>query len=247
LSKFEKPKGSLMILGIMQPYFFPYLGYFSLIKYSDQFVLFDIPQFIRHGWIARNRILKSDGDPLYINVPLIKHHRNTNIRDIRINNTQKWGDKILAQLNIYKKKAPHYYSTLNFFTEIIDFQTDSIVELNYNTLTKTCAYLGIQTPISILSDLNLQLESASAPDDWALNISKALNAKIYCNPASGESIFDVTKYDDAGINLQFLDFQVTEYKQFLDQHTPALSVLDAMMFCSIDEIQSMIDNYTITS
>jgi small ligand-binding sensory domain FIST len=54
-----------MKLGIMQPYFMPYIGYFSLIKNVDEFILFDTPQFIRHGWIERNRILKSNGEPLY--------------------------------------------------------------------------------------------------------------------------------------------------------------------------------------
>lgn len=94
-----------MKLGIMQPYFFPYLGYFSLIKHTDRFILFDTVQFIRHGWIERNRILKPNEGWQYIQVPLIKDKgRDTVIKDVKIRNTENWQQKIIAQLQHYKKK-----------------------------------------------------------------------------------------------------------------------------------------------
>ena len=71
-----------MKLGIMQPYFAPYLGYISLIKHTDEFILFDTVQFIRHGWIERNRILKPGGGWQYIAIPLVKHSQKTLICDI---------------------------------------------------------------------------------------------------------------------------------------------------------------------
>ena len=94
-----------MKIAIMQPYFMPYIGYFSLIKHSDQFILFDTPQFIRHGWIERNRILKPNGEPLYIKVPLKKSPRETKINKLVINNSENWQNKIIAQLVPYKKKS----------------------------------------------------------------------------------------------------------------------------------------------
>jgi hypothetical protein len=119
-----------MKVAIMQPYFFPYLGYFSLIKHTDLFILFDTPQFIRHGWIERNRILKPDGEPLYIKASLKKHSRDTNINDIIINNSIDWKSKIIAQLVPYKKVAPNYWTVLKLLNEIFDFETTSIVEFN---------------------------------------------------------------------------------------------------------------------
>ncbi|MHA7865681.1 WbqC family protein [Flagellimonas marinaquae] len=89
----------------MQPYFFPYLGYFVLINQVDLFVLLDTVQFMRHKWIERNQILKANGEPLYIKVPLVKHRRNTNIEDIFIRNKEPWRNKIFAQLKPYKKKS----------------------------------------------------------------------------------------------------------------------------------------------
>src|SRR4030042_3246951 len=92
---FEEPKrGKCMKIGIMQPYFFPYLGYFSLIKHTERFVLLDSVQFIKHGWVKRNRILKPGSGWQYILVPLVKHNRDTKIKDIRIKNTLDWRNTI---------------------------------------------------------------------------------------------------------------------------------------------------------
>ncbi len=101
-----------MKVGIMQPYFFSYLGYFSLIKHSDRFILLDTVQFIRHGWIERNRVLKQNEGWFYIQVPLFKSERGTLIKDIRINNNINWKNKILSQLQIYKKIAPNYFQVI---------------------------------------------------------------------------------------------------------------------------------------
>src|SRR5665648_86327 len=99
-----------MKVGIMQPYFFPYLGYFSLIKNTEQFILFDPVQFIKHGWIERNRILKPQGDWQYISVPLVKHSRDTIIKDIQISNTNDWKQTIFAQLVHYKNEFTQIFA-----------------------------------------------------------------------------------------------------------------------------------------
>ena len=98
-----------MKLGIMQPYFFPYLGYFSLINYVDEFIIFDPVQYIRKGWINRNRVLKKGGGVKYINITVEKHCLGTLIKDIRLSTTQDWRNKILRNLDYYEKKAPYYY------------------------------------------------------------------------------------------------------------------------------------------
>jgi len=107
-----------MKLAIMQPYFFLYLGYFSLIKHTDKFILFDIVQFIRHGWIERNRILKPSEGWQYFRVPLQKHPRETKIKDILIDNDQAWKEIILAQLQHYKKSAPYYLNVIGILNKV---------------------------------------------------------------------------------------------------------------------------------
>lgn len=229
-------------IAIMQPYFFPYLGYFALIKHSDQFILFDTPQFIRHGWIERNQILKQDGTPMYIKVPLKKHSRDTIIKDIQINHNENWRSKIIAQLVPYKKRAPYYKEVVELLKNIFELDTDNIVEFNHHSLKEVCSYLNIETPITIWSEMNVEIEEATAPDEWALNICKALNVDEYYNPTGGMSFFDREKYTQAGVELSFLEYLPNEYKQFSDQFVPFLSIVDVMMYNDNEKINKMLNN-----
>jgi hypothetical protein len=114
----------------MQPYFFPYLGYFSLIQNTDKWIVFDEVQFIRHGWIERNRILKPGDGWQYISVPLEKHSRETLIKEIKIRNSEDWKGKILRQLEHYKKIAPYYSDVIEFLNIVFKIETTNIVKLN---------------------------------------------------------------------------------------------------------------------
>ncbi|MDO5438341.1 MAG: WbqC family protein [bacterium] len=235
-----------MKIGIMQPYFFPYIGYFSLIKNTDKFIIFDTPQFIRHGWIERNRILKQDGNWQYIAVPLMKHSQTTAIRDIVINNKENWKNKILAQLIHYKKKAPYYYKTIKLLNEIFEFETDSITDLNTHVLKKVCEHLEIDFNYEIFSRMNLQIEEVNAPDEWALNICKALgNIDEYWNPEGGTEFFDRTKYEKAGIKLYFQKMNIQPYLQGDSVKETGLSIIDVLMFNSKEEILEMMNNYEL--
>ena len=235
-----------MKLAIMQPYFLPYLGYFSLIKHTDEFILLDTVQFIRHGWIERNRILKPSDGWQYIMVPLKKHSRETIIKDIEINNEQQWKEKILAQLQHYKKQAPYFSNVIDILNEIFSKEYATIVDLNLASLKTVCNYLGINTPIGIFSQMNIEIEPANAPDEWALNICKALgNIDEYWNLSGGQSFFDRKKYENAGINLKFHSAILTEYDQKRNVFEPGLSIIDVMMFNSVEEINKMLDNYEL--
>ena len=235
-----------MKLAIMQPYFLPYLGYFSLIKHTDEFILLDTVQFIRHGWIERNRILKPSDGWQYIMVSLKKHSRETLIKDIEINNEQQWKEKILAQLQHYKKQAPYFSNVIDILNEIFSKEYATIVDLNLASLKTVCNYLGINTPIQVFSLMNIDIEPANAPDEWALNICKALgNVDEYWNPPGGQSFFDRKKYENAGINLKFHSAILTDYDQKRNVFEPWLSTIDVMMFNSEEEINKMLDNYEL--
>lgn len=236
-----------MKVAIMQPYFFPYLGYLSLLKHTDKFILFDTVQFIRHGWIERNRILKPDEGWQYIQVPLQKFSRETLIKDVKINNSTNWSDKIIAQLQHYKKKAPYYFQTIKLLKSIFENEYQDIVTLNHTALNTICNYLGINTPIEIFSKIDLFIEQVNAPDEWALNICKAVgNIDEYWNPPGGQSFFDKTKYDNADIKLKFHSINLIEYKQKDNKFEPGLSIIDVMMFNGAEEINLMLDKYELS-
>ena len=181
----------LVKLGIMQPYFFPYIGYFSLIKNVDSFILLDEVQFIRHGWIERNRILKPQEGWQYINIPLKKHSQKTLIKDIEIHYSLQWKKKFFAQLMHYKW-APYYREVVKLLEEIFDADFHSIVDINCYSLKHICQYIGIYTPITVFSNMNLCIKKVNAPDEWALNICKAIpEVTEYWNPPGGKSFFDI--------------------------------------------------------
>lgn len=234
-----------MKLAIMQPYFFPYLGYFSLIKVADEFILFDTPQYIRHGWIERNRILKLNGEPLYIKVPLHKHKRETAIKEIVINNNVKWQNKIKAQLQTYKKKAPYYQQVIALLDTIFEKEYTSIVDLNFNILEIICDFLEIKTPIKIWSKMDVEIDDVHAPDEWALNICKSLKADSYFNPVGGIDFFDRRKYINSGIEINFLQYKPEYYDQLGQEFVANLYILDVLMFNTKEEIQKMLQDYEL--
>lgn len=235
-----------MKVAIMQPYFAPYVGYMSLIKHSDQFILFDCVQFIRHGWIERNRILKQSGDWIYINVPLVKSPRETIIKDLLVNNNINWKLKIEAQLQPYKKIAPYYHKVIELIKTIFEQEYTSIVKLNQIFLEVICEYLGFPKKLEVFSEMDLNINIPTAADEWALNICKVLGNNItYINPIGGLEFFDRSKYEENNINIFFQKVKITSYDQKRETFEPALSIIDVLMFNSIYEINAMLDDYEL--
>lgn len=231
--------------GIMQPYFVPYIGYFSLIKNTDKWIILDTVQYIRHGWINRNRILKPSDDWQYITIPLEKHSRSALIKDIKIKENTDWRDKIFKQLEHYKKKAPFYKETIKLLKECFEHKTESIVDLNTHLLKKICEYLDIKFKYKIFSEMDLKIGEIKEPGDWALEISKALGASEYINPPGGEEIFNKKKFIKEKIELKFLKINLEEYDQRRNKFKPGLSIIDVMMFNDPRTINKFLDNYKL--
>jgi hypothetical protein len=235
-----------MKIAIMHPYFFPYLGYFSLIKNTDKFILLDSVQFIRHGWIERNRILKSDEGWLYIGVPLKKHKHDTLIKEIEINNEINWEGKIIAQLGYYKKIAPFYYKVIKLLETTFSNKYEKIVDLNKATLKMVCDYLGISNSIEVYSEMGLCIEPVTAPDEWALNICKAINGvEEYWNPEGGASIFDKRKFRLNNMTIKFLHQNLEVYNQKRGVFESGLSIIDIIMFNSPEVINEMLTKFEL--
>ncbi len=233
-------------VAIMQPYFFPYLGYFSLIKNTDEFILLDEVQFIRHGWIERNRILKQNEGWLYVKVALVKHEHKALIKDIKIDDNQDWKRLISAQLEVYKKVAPNYKAVIELLNQIFSRDFDNIVSLNQAALESICQYLNIDKPIKVFSKMNLTIESPKVSDEWALNICKALgDVTEYWNPPGGQDIFDKAKYDTAGIELKFQQVKLDAYDQKRQPFEPGLSIIDVLMFNSVEKVNDMLNNFEL--
>lgn len=230
-----------MRIGIMQPYFFPYLGYFSLIRQTDKWVLLDEVQYIRHGWIERNRILKPGEGWQYISVPLVKASRDTLIKDIRIRTNEPWTKRIFSQLEHYKKRAPNYQQVTELLHNCFALETDSIVQLNNHILKIICGYLDIRYEGMVFSEMGLNISEVQHAGQWALNITEAMGGSEYINPIGGVEIFKEEEFINKNIKLSFLQNELKEYSQRRGVFEPGLSIIDVLMFNSKDETIRLID------
>ena len=164
-----------------------------------------------------------------------------------INNDENWKARLIAQLQHYKKKSPFYKQAIEVVQKGLDIETDSIVKLNYSTLNAVCEYLEIPFDCEIFSEMNVEIEPVNAPDEWALNICKALEYSEYWNPPGGLEFFDHTKYEKAGIDLKFQKVNVQPYSQRRGPENieAGLSIIDVMMFNSPEKIHEMLDDFTL--
>jgi hypothetical protein len=234
-----------MKIAIMQPYFFPYIGYFSLIQNTEHFIFFDTPQYIRKGWINRNRIIGGNGKDIYFTVPVEKVERNTAIRDVPISYKDDWREKMMGQLTIYKKRAPYYQNVTELVRSVINPDYGNISELAIASIKQTCEFMDMKLECDIYSEMSLPEFKIKAPDEWALYITKYTGYDTYVNPPGGKAFFEGGKYKKEGIELQFLSQELIPYRQRTKEFIPGLSIIDVLMFCSPDEIKEMMNHYIL--
>lgn len=233
-----------MKLGIMQPYFFPYIGYFQLIHSADQWVVFDTPQYIRHGWVNRNRILHPQAGPKYILLPLAKHSKDAAISEMLIHPDMDWKSKIMSQLkNYYHKRAPNFKAVVEMVDSALDDRESSLARLLVRCLAHTCNYMGLDFKPIMASELNVDLVNVQHSGQWALEISILLGATEYINPIGGRELFNPTEFADSNITLSFLESHAREYVQGVNEFYKGLSIIDVLMWNSRDEASVMLHDY----
>lgn len=234
-----------MKVAIMQPYFYPYIGYFQLIHAADRFILFDDVQYIRHGWINRNRVLKPGEGFQYIIMPLAAHARETPIKDIQPADADKNKDKILRQIEHYKKTAPCYNAVRALMGDSFSIHQNTIGQLNGHCLKTTCDYIGLDFKIELSSRMNFDYAQVQHAGDWALRMSEQLQATTYINLPGGKELFDPDKFDKSNIQLQYLQPGLKQYSQRRAHFEPALSIIDVMMFNEPAAIKDLLNDYQL--
>jgi len=222
-----------LTLGIMQPYFFPYLGHFSLIAAVDEWVVFDITQYTPKTWMNRNRVLHPNSGWQYVTVPLSNSSISIKTSEAKVLNLSDAKANVVGKLSHYKNKAPYFDVVNALVHDVFDKATDdSLVHLNVRSLSAVCRYLGIPFNYRICSELNLPLPEKLPPGEWALEISSMLGANRYINPAGGQDIFDPAKFIARGIALDFAQAGELVYNTAPYQYEPYLSILDVLMWNS---------------
>jgi hypothetical protein len=234
-----------MKLAIMQPYFFPYLGYWQLIAACDVFVLLDDVQFIRGGWIERNRILNPTKGWQYIAVPLQGHSHKEPIRDIRARDAASWKTRLVAQRSHYRRLAPYYREASRAIDATIGPINDTaICAIDTAILRGICRELGVDRKFLVASECSFDYSEVKAPGDWSLRISQQLGADAYLNPASGAGLFDAAEFGRAGISLRFLESEPFVYERG-GEFIPQLSIIDVLMFNGLAATRELLQRYRL--
>jgi hypothetical protein len=232
-----------MKLALMQPYFFPYLGYFDIINSVNKWIVFDTAQYIRSGWIHRNRILHARKGWQYIIIPVKKHSHKKVIKDIMIDNEQNWKSKIIGKHQHYKKKAPYFDETIAFVEDCLAIEENFISRLNVSILDKVCSRLGIRFNYSFLSEVNTELGPLEGPGDWGLRVSEEMAAEEYVNPPGGAHLFDEHKFRHSNIKLTIRNLPSFEYSCIGYDFIPNLSIIDLFMWNKPETIKQYLGTH----
>lgn len=221
-------------IAIMQPYLFPYIGYFQLIQAADLLVFYDDVHFINRGWINRNRILVN-GEPHLISIPCKKASQNKLIYEVELGLDHKSRQKILRTFQMSYKKAPYFKQVYQLIENTLSGPEKNIAELAAKSIKEVIQYLGLSITCknsSVHYPHNRNLKKA----DRLIDICHQESIFNYINPQGGKEIYTKAYFKEKGVKLHFLVPQIIPYPQFGNTFVPWLSILDIMMFNSREKI-----------
>jgi hypothetical protein len=215
-----------MKLAIMQPYFFPYLGYWQLIHAVDRFVIYDDVNYIKGGWVNRNRIL-INGKPAFITAPLHQSSPFKRICDIELHPSLPWRDKLVKMVDTTYRRAPHFEEAFPIVEKLIRCESNNLSDYLTHQLQSLSATVGITTEFVVTSRCyaNGQLSG----QDRLLDICAREGAHGYINLRGGQSLYNNETFRNAGITLRFIGMRGLSYPQRTAGFVPSLSIIDALM------------------
>lgn len=233
-----------MKLAIMQPYFFPYIGYFQLIQAVDAFVVYDNIQFTKKGWINRNRILANGRDE-YISLPLQSDSDYLDIRDRKLaQGFDQEREKMLRRIRESYRKAPQFSSVFPLIESILNNPETNLFGFLYQSIQSVCRFLDLDTPFIVSSVLPIDHQLRS--QEKVIAICRSQNAGEYINTIGGMALYDKEAFAVQGIDLKFIRPNPVEYPQFENTFVPWLSIIDVMMFNPVETTRHFIQNaYTL--
>ena len=255
-----------MKIGVMQPYFLPYIGYFQMIEAVDKYILYSDVNFSKKGWSNRNKILLKDGAIKTITVPLAGQSSDLKINKIKIFNQTNWEQKMLS--SIYTN-----YKGSRFFNEIYPFletqfknKFEYLYQLNGYLIENICSFIGIKTEIEYehknkyiaLEEKLLDIDSGNfsqfqykkelKPDKKVariIEICKSENATIYVNAIGGQELYFKKVFAEFGVDLMFIEMQEFKYQQFTHEFQPNLSIVDVLMHNGANGTKNLMQKYTL--
>ncbi|MCL6478018.1 MAG: WbqC family protein [Peptococcaceae bacterium] len=230
-----------MRAAIMQPYFFPYIGYFQLIHAVDKFVIYDDVSYIKQGWINRNRILER-GKPAYFTLYTQGASSNKLINEVSVGHN---AEKLIKTLKHNYKKAPFFQATMPLIESLLRNEEKNLALFLTHSLKGICEYLMIDTAILLSSQI--KKDASLKKEQRLIDICKIIGCNVYINAIGGQALYRSDEFEKAGIKLNFLKPEQISYRQFDNDFVPWLSILDVMMFNQKSDIYRMLDRYELVN
>lgn len=225
-----------MKLAIMQPYFFPYIGYFKLLHAVEKFVFYDDVNFIKGGWINRNRLLLG-GKVGYFTVPLSQAGSFSKINSIQIKSDMPWEARIFAQISGVYSKAPYYEPVMSLVKNVLETHDGRISTLAKNSVLKVAEYLSLEKSFTMSSEVYGNQDQKSVAR--VLDICRQESATSYVNLPGGRDLYAEEDFLKAGIHLEFVSVRMPVYRQSIAGFHPGLSIIDVLMFNSPQQVVAM--------
>ncbi len=233
-----------MTLAIMQPYIFPYLGYYQLVSAVDEFVFFDDVNYINKGWINRNQLLQQNR-PLKFSVPLVEASQNKMINEIALYDYIGWRKSFLKTVEMNYKKAPYFqfvFKWLNDFLFLKDYLL--INDLAAESIMSVAGLLELPTQFKYSSSLDYKSD-ANNGEQKVIKICKLLGGERYINPTNGRDLYNKEHFNASNIQLKFMNMQEINYLQFkAHQFVPHLSIIDVLMFNGQDQTTQLLNKFS---
>lgn len=234
-----------MKVAIMQPYLFPYIGYYQLVNAVDTFVFFDDVNYINKGWINRNQLL-GNNEPFKFATPLSKASQNRRINEIAIFDYKKWRSDFLNTVTNLYKKAPYFDFVSTWLNVFFNKEYLLISDLASESVQAIAALLESPTCFKNSSSLNYKSNNEQKGEDKILAICKILEANEYINPINGMDLYNPVFFNSLNIQLNFINMQELIYPQFdKDFFVPNLSIIDVLMFNNIKETKELLNTYKL--
>lgn len=228
----------------MQPYIFPYIGYYQLIDAVDKFIIFDDVHFIKKGWINRNNILLNNNKHLF-SIPLHKPSQNKLICDTKINFPEKERKAFLKKISNAYKKAPYFSDIYPVLEEVIYYEDYDLTNYLHNSLLKICQYVGIKANIQRSS--KIEYNRSSNAEGKIIDICKNLKTTTYINLPGGRDLYNKDNFIKNNIKLKYINslFDEIKYKQYSNEFISNLSCIDFMMFNDKSNLANLIKKYNL--
>ena len=233
-----------MNVGMMQPYLFPYLGYFQLLNAVDVFIFADDVNFIKGGFISRNKILFKN-EEYFITVPCMKKSQNKLINEVYLSTkTKGYPNNILLTIKQAYAKAPFFTDVFPIIESIFRSDIDSICTLAASSVEIVSKYLEIDVDFKF-SSVSFNHTKGQEKSIRLINITKDLGGTTYINPIGGTTIYEKKCFENQGIKLKFLEPEFIPYAQFNDNFVSKLSIIDVLMFNSIEGVNKLLNKYSL--